>query len=338
MKAIVSMPPAGRGDSITRAAAAAAIAAATGGSATATCARLFPRDKLAAVFVARDATLLGTSGGWGAPLVVDGVRQFLEGLAPHSAIARLMPEGLVAIGDAPGSFPCRSGNPAQYSLVVEGAPIPVRSATLASVDLTQAKVGGIVCVSRALAKHGNGVEIIATLVREDAGRSLDGAYLSTATDGLLHGVSAIAPSTDWDNEALRADLAAVASAAATNGSGSVTLIMSPARFARVRVRAPDLGLTVLPSIAVPDSRIVAVDGAGLVHGFGPAPEIDASEAAALHMSDAPAEIVSGTGPTTAAPVRSLFQTTAIGVRCILDVAFGKRSPTCVAYVDGPFNW
>jgi hypothetical protein len=38
----------------------------------------------------------------------------------------------------------------------------------------------------------------------------------------------------------------------------------------------------------------------------------------------PLEIVSGTGPTAADPVRSLWQTASVGVRMIMDVSFKMR--------------
>jgi methylthioribose-1-phosphate isomerase len=55
------------------------------------------------------------------------------------------------------------------------------------------------------------------------------------------------------------------------------------------------------------------------------PAFDVSEQATIHMEDTtPLEIVSGTGPTTADPVRSLWQTNSMGVRMVLDVSWTMR--------------
>jgi hypothetical protein len=45
-----------------------------------------------------------------------------------------------------------------------------------------------------------------------------------------------------------------------------------------------------------------------------APRIDVSDTATIHMANPASEIVSGTGPTTADPVRSLYQTNSMAVR------------------------
>jgi len=48
----------------------------------------------------------------------------------------------------------------------------------------------------------------------------------------------------------------------------------------------------------------------------------------------PLEIVSGTGPTTADPVRSFFQTATIGVRMLMDVSWKMRRSGMVQWIDG----
>lgn len=334
-----------RGESFIRAAFATLVAhvnanqrRAGANTAAEACRELFPNDRAALALVTRSATDLGTTDGWGADLAAAGAQDFVGSLAPYSAISRLMGHGItINLDNGPAPVPKRSTNPQAYGLVGEGDPIPVRAASLSSVSLTPGKVGGIVALSRELAKRGDGQRVIATILREDAGASLDAAYLSTTAGGLLAGVTPIPYDVAFGVEALRNDLANVAGSAASAGAGEATIIVSPKRLARISVLAPDIRIPVLASIAIPDDRVIAVDGSALVHGFGSIPEITASNAAVLHMADDPAEIVSA-APATAGPVRSMYQTNGIALRMVLDVAFGKRSAGAVAYVDGVVNW
>lgn len=336
---IAISPTAQRGDPITKACFAAAAAHVRSADESEVCRELFPRDKVVEAFVTRDPSDLGTGAGWGSPLVGAGVQEFLGSLTPYSAIAAVLDQGIIASLDGAGaiSFPRRATDPRAYGLVAEGSPIPVYAAELASVSLTGAKVGGITVIGRSLAKHARGQVAVEKMIREDAGRSLDGAYLSTDAGGLLNGVTPITPDTGEGLEAMRNDIANVAAAAATNGNGNVTIIASPARFAKIRVMLPDIGLIILPSIAVPADRLVGLDASGLVHAFRGVPDIESTEAATLHMDTEPSAIVDASG-TVAAPVRSLYQTAAIGIRCVLDVGFAKRTATAAAYVDGIANW
>lgn len=342
MKAIVSHPPAGahKADPLTRAVLAHVRAAAFPRTTVAdAAAKLFPNDRTALALVTRAEAPVGTTDGWGAAVTSAPVFDFLDSLAPVSAISRIMGRGIVMPleGLAGASVPCRSTNPVPASGVAEGDPIPVRANTLSGVVLTPGKAAVISAFSRELAKRANGQAVITQILREDAGATLDAAYLSTATAGalpagLLHGVAPIGGYGGGDRTAMEEDLAALAASVAAVGSGNVTFVMSPARAAKLRIKAPDIAreIVVLPSIAVPADRVIALDAAALVHGFGTEPQIEASEAALLHMDSDPAAIVDG---TAAAPVRSLWQTDGIGIRLILDVAFGKRSATSVAYVD-----
>lgn len=339
MNALISVAPSNRGDPVTRAAYAALLAHTRKAPVGEVAQKLFPKDRAALAFVTRDATDLGTSDGWGAPLFGAGVQDFLGTLTPYSVIASLMSKGITASFESSPdmSFPARSTNPAEYGLVTEGGPIPARAASLASVTLTVGKIGGLIAISGTLAKHANGQAVVETLVREDAGRSLDAAYLSTATGGLLHGVTPIIPDVAEGREAMLNDLAAVTSAAAANGSGNVSIIASPSRFAKIRVLAPNFDLPLFASIAVPTNRLVAIDATALVHGFGSNPEIAASNASVVHMDTDPSQIIAA-GPTLASPVRSMFQTNGVAVKCMLDIAFGKRTSTCTAYIDDIANW
>jgi len=82
-------------------------------------------------------------------------------------------------------------------------------------------------------------------------------------------------------------------------------------------------------------RLVALRNSDFATATGDAPEFDVSETAVVHMEDTtPLEVVSGTGPTTADPVRSFWQTGTIGIRMIQDVSWKMRRSGMVQWIDG----
>lgn len=306
---------------------------------------VYADDRLVNAILERGTAPLGTTtgNGFAAELAQNLVGEFLATLAPLSAAAAIMSQGLQVRMPAAASMklPTRTGAPSAVApWVTEGDPIPARSyAVNDEVELDPRKFAFIVGISRQVAKRANGEAVIRTLMREDAAASLDGSYFSTdagdaATHaGLLNGVSAQPGYAGGDRKAIEEDLLVLSDIISAGGSGQLTFVVSPSRANRVRIKFPDLNreLTFLPSLAVPDSRIIALDPASLAHGAGDDFDIDASESATIHMSDDPAPIVDG---ATADPVRSMFQTDSIALRLIADVAFAPRRPNAVAYLEG----
>lgn len=285
----------------------------------------------------------GTSG-FGAEVSPDIVGDYLSTLAPLSAAAQIIGMGLqINMGTAASmTLPAREGGPSTtVGWFGELEPIAVRQYQLNNdCVLTPKKFGLIVVITRELAKRGENV--VRLLIREDTAASLDAAYFSTdAADtethaGLLGGLSPLSGYPGGDREAAETDLAALSDAVSAGGSGQLSFVVSPKRANRIKIRFPDIHreLNFLASLAVADDRIIALDPASLVHGFGSDFDIEASKTAAIHMSDTPLEIVSDTGPTTADPVRGVFQTDAIAFRLIADIAFNTRRSNAVSYLTG----
>lgn len=296
---------------------------------------LYGDDRGIMNFVAKADQTIGTTSGWGSPLAHASVGAFLASLAPLSAAAALISAGMtVPIGEhGTLTVPGRDGAPASGAGVAEGAPIPVVVAPLTSAVLTPQKAGFIVTISRELAKSEGAASVFRTLLAENAAATLDGLYFSTTDEtdvapaGLLHGAASSFSGTVIDA------MDEMAAAVADGGSGQVIFIAAPAIAAAFPIRAPDVRAIVLPSSAVPAGRLIAVDPLSIVHGFSGEPEIDTADSATLHMSDGPLEIASGTGPTTADPVRSLWQTASVTTRLILPISFATRRSGAVAYVD-----
>lgn len=304
--------------------------------------------------VARAAQSIGTTGtsGWASQLTATPLGEFLGSLAPLSAAARLIAGGMV-MTLPPGATsiiaPTRAGAPAPVDAwAAEGAPIIVHSFTLGVAELVPRKFGLICAFSRELARRGGAESVIATLLREDAAATLDAAYFGAAAGdsathaGMLAGVSPLAPSAIGGSaaEIMLADLAQLAAAVSAEGSGQTIFIASPDRAARMPFVVPGLEPSVvLPSLAVPTDRLIAVDPASWCHAFADDFDLGVAHEAVLHMAAPAAEIVAA-GPTVADPARSLWQTDAIAVRLIADVAFAPRRNGAVAWIDGldPQAW
>jgi hypothetical protein len=350
MKAIVSIPDQNqrRGTAIERALFALARAPAKGGLRE-HAKLVYPDDRIVAQIVERGAAPIGTTtgSGWAAELSQNLVGEFLATLAPLSAAAQLIAQGLqVRLGTAASmKLPARSGAPSSTVFWVgETLPIPVRSYGITDdCQLAPRKFGFIIGASREVARRTGGEAVLRALIREDGAANLDAAYFSTAASdevthaGMLSGIASIAGYAGGDRLAMETDLAALSEAVCAGGSGQVVFVVSPKRAARIRIVAPDLNreLTFLPSLAVADDTVIAVDPLSWAHGFGDDFDVDVSTAATLHMEDAsPAEIVSASGPTPAAPVRSLWQTDGFALRLLCDVAFAPRRPNAAAWIEG----
>ncbi|WP_442753853.1 hypothetical protein ACNHKD_12715 [Methylocystis sp. JAN1] len=296
-------------------------------------ARLEKADPLANVIfdpyafgsVAKADVTVGSLGDHSAVLQ-DATQGFFSNL--ESAGAKLISAGTkIQLGArSVVRFPRSDAAPTAASWVAEGAPIPVWEASLVADELGPTKkCAGMFVISRELASAPGGLAAFDALTREKAAATLDAAIFSadagddTKHAGLRYGLTPVAsygnPSDDV--AALLADLGA------KGGSGAAAIICHPVEHAIISTKLPNLSTPIWPSKALPQGVLVAVDLAAFCSSFAGF-DILASEHGAVHMSDTPLEIVSGTGPTTADPVRSLWQTGTIGIRLIVELAFCAR--------------
>lgn len=303
--------------------------------------REFPQDR-AARFILKGAVSPLTTDQAEA-LVQEAVADFLIGLAPLSAAARVMQRGM-SISLRPGydavALPYLAGR-AALAWVGENDPIPVINKLLSAAQVGPLKkFAGIAVFSRELADTASGQAIFERLLREDAANALDDAVFGTqsGTDdraaGLLHGVTPLAAATGGFVGAMEADMIALAAAITTAGAQSVVFVTTPKLAASVMVRKPELAGMVWPAIGMPEGRVVAIDPGAFVFASGDV-DIQASANAALHMDSAPGHLsTAGTPNTIAAPVRSMYQHDLIALRVILDISFAMRAAGMVAYIQG----
>ena len=318
----------------------------------------YPGHESLAVVVKADQTLGTTTGsGWAADLVQTGYYGFLEALTAYSVFPDLAGRGLSLMFDRYGSItlPSRTAGGAGGGFVGEGSPIRVGKITTAAASLIPKKMGVIVPFSKELADRSTpAIEaIVRQAILEDTASTLDPLLLdatavsSSRPAGLLNGVSAVATGfAGADYQAVREDFKALlAPFFAANTADNISVIMNPAQglslaFMEGPVGDPDWlqrirdRVTFIESTNATANRLIAVRTSDFVAAGG-APAFDVSEQATIHMEDTtPLEIVSGTGPTTADPVRSLWQTASIGVRMLMPVSWTMRRTGVVQWING----
>lgn len=320
----------------------------------------YPGHEATAIMTRADQTIGTTTvSGWASEIVQTAYADFLQALIGYSVYPALRDRGIGLSFDGNGtvSIPSRTAGGAGGGFVAEGSPIRVGRITTAATTMTAKKMGVIVPFSRELAKRST--PAIESLVRqailEDTGAILDAALLdATAADtarpaGLLNGVSATASGFGGgDFAAVVEDFKALLGPFYTaNAADNITVIMNPAQgLALSMMPGPGDGrfgwaeplmnrLTIIESTRATAGRLIALRNSDFATALGDAPEFDVSEQATVHMEDTtPLEIVSGTGPTTADPVRSFFQTATIGVRMLMDVSWKMRRSGMVAWING----
>lgn len=318
----------------------------------------YPGHEAVAVIAKADQTI-GTTGvsGWAAELVQTAYFGFLEALTGYSIFPDLLGRGLSLTFDQWGTLtlPRRTAGTAGGGFVGEGLPIRVGKLTTAAATLTPKKMGVIVAFSKELAKRSTpAIEgIVRQAILEDTATALDPILLdatavsATRPAGLLNGISAVASGyAGGDYVAVREDMKALLAPFYTaNGADNIVVIMNPAQGLALSLMEGPVGdpnwltrikerVTFIESTNATANRLIAVRASDFA-GAGGNPEFDVSEQATIHMEDTtPLEIVSGTGPTTADPVRSLWQTNSMGVRMLLDVSWTMRRTGVVQWIDG----
>jgi hypothetical protein len=270
-------------------------------------------------------------------------------LEPQSAGAKLVAAGQRLNLDRVAylGIPQRSTLPAvDASWVAENGAIPVRQSTVGETFLGPTKkLAAIAVLSRETAEHSSGESVIREILSEDLSASLDASLFSNlaATSarpaGLLNGLSAAATATTGGGEAaIRGDLDALAGA--TVGAGGVdglVFVASPSCALRAQLyRNTTQGLTIWAAApgAIADGTIVAIQSRAFVSAFSGI-RIETANAATLHMDDAATALSAvGSPNTTAAPIRSLYQTDSVGIRAVLSIAWTMRAPNAVSFITG----
>lgn len=290
---------------------------------------------VAAAIVTRAATTGAQTNvpAWAGALAATAVASFIGSLIPQSAAAVLFSRGIrvdLPAGNASINIPGRVSAGPPSSIVAEGAPIPVVSLPISNTPLSTVKVATIIVVTGELAELGvGGLAVFEQILKENAAISLDSVVFGSTSPGLLSGVVALPASANARN-----DLARLAEAVSTNGSGQVMYIAAAGIAAGLVANFPEFGGSVTPSPALPAGRIIAVDPLSIVSSTDPDAVIEGSEQSTLHMNDAPTNISTpGTPNVVAAPTYSMFQTNQIAMRMLLGIGIVRRRADCTAFIN-----
>lgn len=347
-------------DLIVRRALCHFVAGATGKSLDTVLDERYPGHENTAIVTRADATIATTTtSGWASQLVHTATAELLDLLSPFSVYPGLAAKGIkVSFNNSQGAvtIPSISTDAALAGgFVLEGDPIPVGRFTTTSISLAPHKFGIITTMSKEAAKYTTPAleNVLRRSILRRTAITLDGLLLdatagsTTRPAGLLNGVSAVASGYGGgDYEAFIADINALMAPFDTANAGrSMVLIMHPAQARKLAMMPGPDGtfgwadrfmsqFTVLTSTSATAARVIAIDAEDFATAAGDTPEFDVSDQTTLHMSDTPLEIVSGTGPTTADPVRSMFQTNSLALRMVLPITWKMRRTGMVQWIDG----
>lgn len=279
---------------------------------------------------------------WAGALAAHSVSSAIQEAVSMSMLRELLARGALRVDlGRLGSVvvPGRSTTPADGGVWVgEGEPIPVREYTILGPTLRPHKVAVIVTFSRELSEASNIEEVLRALITEAAGPAMDVAILSTTAatattpGGILAGLTPVAAAPSgaaYDNCA--ADLGAlVGDLAARNGGANALIVAAPAQATAIKFFSSDFAA--VGSAGLADGTVVAIEPSSFAITAG-TPEFEVGTVAALHMEDtAPLDIAATAGPTLATPVKSLWQTDAIGLKMTFRADWAMRAPH-VAYME-----
>jgi hypothetical protein len=260
----------------------------------------------------------------------------LRNLAPSSAALKLFAAGLqVDLSGINSVLVPKIAMPPTAVFVAEGAPSPALQYSTANTQVGPLKkiLFGIV-VSRELQEStpGTASGVLGAIMDAQASRSIDvvafGAGAATAAQpaGLLNGLVALTASTATGQLAVIEDVAALAAAiAAANVDPSDMIVVAAPRQAEVLRNTPGFSRTVYSTLGLADKTIVGFAPAAVASAFAE-PVIDTSKQAVLHMEDTTPQPITGGTPSPAVPVRSVFQTDMLAIRCRAKAAWAMVAP------------
>jgi Phage capsid family len=300
----------------------------------------WPEDRGAHALLTRAASAPATIAT--TPALTELSWSFVASLVPVSAAAALVARSLQLRFDSAAQLNVPGLTLPRADFVGEGLAIPVQQGlSSAGATVSPAKLAMILPLTNELVAHSNAEAMMRQLLLESVGPTLDAAMLSASAAvaglrpaGILEGVAPLAASSAATPlDAMVADVAAIATAIApAAGASTPLLIAAPAQAVALTLRSPRDLWPVLMSAALPPGTVIGIVPAA-VASVVEAPMIEASSDAVLHMDDVGAPLVD-IGGILARPLASMWQTDSMGLRFILPAAWGRRSASAVAWVQG----
>jgi hypothetical protein len=297
------------------------------------------RDTLSIINRAATAPARTDTAGWAQELAVNHVSELLIALGPTSAGSQLLRRAnMLTLGRFESvKVPALVASASNASFIGEGGAIPIRQLdTSKSVTLTPKKFASGFDLTRELISSSNAESLVRMVMVNSVALSLDvvlfsnAAATAVAPPGLLYNIVPLVPSTGGGQTAFVDDIAALAGSVATVGGLDLVFVAGPSEAVKILLNAgPRFTFPVLASSALAATKTVACFApVAIVAAADPAPDIEESRTAVVHMSDTPTDI------SDATPVKSMFQLDSSAFRVIFDVDWGLLNPGGAAVING----
>ena len=297
------------------------------------------------VLKAASAPATTTTSGWAQSLAGIAVYDLVQSITSLSAgadvIDRVLKLNMDGIAEARVPGVLNAAAAGQW--VVEGAAVPVRALSFTNAAILRPrKLSAISTYSREMVESSNIEAVVRATLGEAVGLALDAQMFSSIAGdaakppGLFAGVTPIAATAGGGTNAMFADLGNLFAALAANAAGKTAVIIAamPQAVKLMATIGPKFNFHIIASTALPTGTVAVLEIASFVSGFGSTAEFNTTKVGALHMEDTtPADIVSA-GGTVAAPVKSLYQTDAIGLKTRLWATWGLRAAGHCQFLTG----
>jgi Phage capsid family len=291
------------------------------------------------------AAISGTAG-WAQALAGVAIYDLVQSITSLSAAADVIDRGLKLDMDGIAEYrvPGRVLSAAAAGQWVgEAMAAPVRALSFSNAAILRPrKLQVLTTYSRELAEHSNVEAVVRQTLGEATGLALDLQMWSsdpgdaTKPPGLFAGVTPITATAGGGSNALNGDLANLFAALASHSAGKTAVIIAalPQAVKLKLTAGPKFDYDIVASTALAPGTVAVLEVASFVSGFASTAEFSTTKVGAVHMEDtAPADIVSA-GGAVAAPVKSLFQIDAIGLKTTLSAAWGLRAAGHCQYITG----
>lgn len=303
----------------------------------------------------------GIASGWASELVYNQnlVGEFIELLRPQTIIGKMT--GLTRVPFNVRMSGADSGTSANW--VGQGKPIPVSKMNTLEVTLGQAKVAGLVVLTKDLIMSSSPDaemlvrnDLMATIAQFCDVQFVDpsvAAVSNVSPASITNGVTAVDP-TGTTAAYLRADVQTLFRTfiAANDDPTSCVWIMDPVTALSISLMQNALGQPEFPQVTMqggtffglpvivsnsaniagsPDSghMLILAKASDILFADEGGLEIDASGEASIQMLDNP---TNASSDGTATTMVSMFQTNSVAVRAIRPINWKKRRSTAVAYI------
>jgi len=297
------------------------------------------RDSLVDALVQRAATSAAdtTSTGWSHELAGVAILDLVQSITSISAAAQLIDRGLKLNMDRFAEYrvPGRVLNAAAAGMwTAEETAAPARQLAFSNVAILRPrKLSVLSAYTREMAESSNIEAVVRQTLGEAAGLALDVAMLSATAGsagqppGLLVGIAPLTSTAGGGSNAIYSDLKNLFAALAAQGAGKTAVIVCavPEAVTLKATVGPKWDYDIIASTGLAAGTVVVVEAASLVSGFSSVPEFRTSKTAIYHAEDTSPIDITGGSPSPAVPVKSLFQTDAIGLRMDVWAAWGLRA-------------